>query len=128
MSPRTRRHIALLSPLAFALAFGAYADDLPAPMMRSAATATADAAPSTAAFEAAKARMATDMAAPYTGNADLDFVRSLLPQKQAAVDMAQIVVENGADPDLRHRAEAMAAQDQAEIEWLMGWLEKHGQP
>ncbi|MBZ4023338.1 hypothetical protein CKO11_12805 [Rhodobacter sp. TJ_12] len=127
MSPRTRRSLALFSPLAFALTFGAYAGDLPAPPPHPTASATADAAPSTPAFEAARARMQTGMSTPYTGDADLDFVRAMVPHHQGAMEMARIVLENGADPALRQRAKAMLERDQAELDWLEGWLVKHGQ-
>lgn len=122
--------IALLSPLAFALAFGAYADQpialQPPPGMHG-AIATADAAPSTAAFMAANARMQTAMDIPYTGDTDVDFLRGMVAHQKGAIDLARIEIDNGNDPEVRKLAEEVIDAQQEEIDWMVDWLEKHGQ-
>ena len=129
----TTARLALLSPLAFALAFGAYAQEshtghgMASPPAASAADA-ADAAPSTQAFAQANAKMHTDMAIEYTGDADVDFVRGMIPHHQGAIDMAKIVLENGDDPEVRKLAQGVISAQEAEIEWMVKWLEAHGQP
>jgi len=129
---RTRR-IAMLSPVAFAIAFGAYAqgrggsDDHEGQKM-SGANATADAAPSTEAFLAANRKMHTAMDVPYTGDADVDFVRAMIPHHEGAIEMARIARDYGDDPDVRELAEGIITSQQAEVDWMVQWLEKHGNP
>lgn len=124
---RTRR-IAMLSPIAFALAFGAYAQETNAAQgfTPAAATATADAAPSTAAFMMASAKLRDAAATPYTGDADLDFVHAMIPSHEGTVEMARVARDYGDDPEVRMIAEKMIEQQQADLNWMVGWLEKHG--
>jgi uncharacterized protein (DUF305 family) len=84
--------------------------------------AAADDAPSTQAFKAANDKMHTDMAIEYTGNADVDFIRGMIAHHQGAVDAARVVLEHGADPEVRAFAEGVIAAQEAEIAWMNEWL------
>jgi uncharacterized protein (DUF305 family) len=75
--------------------------------------------------EAAMATMMKDMMTPYTGNADLDFVRGMIPHHQGAIDAAEVVLKYGSDPEVKSLAEGVIKAQQSEIEMMMGWLEKH---
>jgi uncharacterized protein (DUF305 family) len=88
-------------------------------------TTDADAAPSTKAFEDANAAMHDAMAIDFTGNPDADFVRSMIPHHQGAVDMAKVELQYGKDPELRKLAEEIISTQEPEIAAMKAWLEKN---
>lgn len=80
----------------------------------------------TRAYQAVNAKMHKDMDIRYSGDAEVDFVRGMIPHHIAAVEMAKIVLEHGKDPELRKLAtEIVAAQDK-EIAFMREWLKKRG--
>jgi uncharacterized protein (DUF305 family) len=83
--------------------------------------------PSSKAFAEANAKMHKDMVVPLTGNADVDFVQSMIPHHQGAIDMARIVLEHGKDPEIRKLAEEVIAAQEGEIAMMKAWLAKNGQ-
>jgi uncharacterized protein (DUF305 family) len=82
---------------------------------------------STKAFVEANARMHKDMAIDYTGDADVDFVRGMIPHHQGAIDMAKIVLEHGKNPEIRKLAEGIIKAQESEIAEMQAWLKKAGQ-
>jgi uncharacterized protein (DUF305 family) len=91
------------------------------------APATGDSA-ATKAFKAANDKMHAGMAIPFTGNADEDFIKGMLPHHQGAVDMAKIVLEHGKDPVVRKLAEEIIKAQDTEIALMKAWLAKAGKP
>ncbi len=83
--------------------------------------AAAAGAASTLAFQEAAARMHEAMAIEYTGDADADFVKAMIPHHRGAVDMARIVLEYGKDPEIRVLAEAIIAAQEEEIGTMVNW-------
>ena len=81
---------------------------------------------STKAFQASDEKMMKDMAVPYTGDADKDFVAHMIPHHQGAVAMAEVVLKHGKDPELRKMArEIIKAQDK-EIAFMKKWQARNG--
>jgi uncharacterized protein (DUF305 family) len=89
------------------------------------ASSPAAASPSTKAYEAANARMHSGMDIKFTGNADIDFVRGMIPHHEGAVDMARIVLEHGKDAEVRKLAQEIIAAQDKEIAWMKAWLDKN---
>jgi hypothetical protein len=82
---------------------------------------------STKAFRAANETMHRDMNIQFTGAADADFVRGMIPHHQGAIDMAKVVLEHGKDPEIKKLAEGIVAAQEAEIKMMRDWLAKNGQ-
>lgn len=79
--------------------------------------------PATAEYKEAMDRMHAAMAEmENTGNPDVDFARGMIPHHQAAIDMAETVLEYGEDEEIRALAEEIIAAQEAEIEQLETWL------
>jgi len=79
-----------------------------------------------AAFAEANARMHEGMDIDYTNDPDIDFARAMISHHQGAIDMAQIVLEYGDDPELRALAETIVAAQSGEIAILKEWLAANG--
>ena len=88
--------------------------------------ASAD-APSSQAFKAANQKMHETMATSFTGDADVDFVKGMIPHHQGAIDMAKVELQYGKDPEIRKLAEGIIKAQEAEIAGMTAWLAKHAE-
>ena len=91
-----------------------------------AAVAAAELSAGSKALVAANAAMHQAMAVEMTGDVDTDFMRTMIPHHQGAVEMAKIVIENGEDPEVRKLAQEVIKAQEAEIAFMQAWLEKNG--
>lgn len=83
--------------------------------------ASANDGAATRAFRAANAKMHKDMDIRYTGNADKDFVAGMIAHHEGAVAMARIVIQHGADPEIRTLAETIIRDQEREIAQMRAW-------
>ena len=81
---------------------------------------------STQGYTDASARMHAAMEIDYSGDADVDFARSMIPHHQGAIDMARVMLANGQDPELKQLATEIIDAQQEEIAFLINWLDQNG--
>ena len=82
--------------------------------------------PATKAFKTSMDKMHSDMMMTYTGDADVDFIKGMLPHHQGAVEMAKIVLQYGKDPEVKKLAEEVIKAQNTEINFMKGWMAKKG--
>ena len=74
-------------------------------------------------YKEAMERMHHGMMVPYTGNADIDFARGMIPHHQGAIDMAWILKRDGKSLDLRTFADDIIRSQGQEIRLMQRWLD-----
>lgn len=82
-------------------------------------------AEATEAFRACNERMHRGMAVAPSGDVDRDFAAGMLPHHVGAVEMAQVELQFGRDPEMRRLAEAIVTAQEGEITLMREWLARH---
>ena len=75
----------------------------------------------------AMASMMKNMSGSYTGNADVDFVKGMIPHHQGAIDMAKVALQYAKDQTLLKLAGDIVSAQEGEITFMTDWLKKNGQ-
>lgn len=102
-------------------------DSASMPGMNMSSSADSSSSPSTPAFREADERMMKEMSAPpYTGDTDKDFVSHMMPHHQGAIDMAEVEVKYGKDPDMKRLAKNIIRAQKEEIAYMKKWQARHG--
>ena len=81
--------------------------------------------PSTKEYQLANMKMHHGMDIEFTGDADLDFVRGMIPHHQGAIDMATIQLKYGRDKEMTKLSRSIIEAQQEEIRMMRAWLKKH---
>jgi uncharacterized protein (DUF305 family) len=80
----------------------------------------------TKAFKAANDKMHKEMDIAFSGDADVDFIKGMIPHHQGAIDMAKVVLAHGKDAETRKLATEIIAAQEKEIAFMRDWLKKKG--
>jgi uncharacterized protein (DUF305 family) len=80
---------------------------------------------SNAAYRDAMTKMSQGMAITYSGNADKDFIAGMIAHHQGAIDMAQVELKYGRDPQMRKLARNIITAQEKEIAVMKSWQVKH---
>ena len=70
--------------------------------------------------------MMNNMSAAYSGDADVDFVKGMIPHHQGAIDMAKVAQQYAKDPSLLKLAGDVVNAQEGEIIFMKEWLKKNG--
>ncbi len=73
---------------------------------------------------AAMAAMMKSMMVPYSGDADVDFVKGMIPHHQGAIDAAKVALQYAKDPEVLKLAQGIASAQEGEITFMNDWLKR----
>lgn len=82
--------------------------------------------PATQGYRQANETMHKNMNIAFSGNADIDFVRGMVPHHQGAIDMAKVALQHAKDEQIRKWAQDVIREQEREIAEMQTWLKSKG--
>jgi uncharacterized protein (DUF305 family) len=82
--------------------------------------------PSTQGYRQANETMHRNMDIAFSGDADVDFVRSMIPHHQGAIEMAKVALQYAKDEQIRKWATDVIREQEREIAEMQAWLTQKG--
>ncbi|WP_442931828.1 CopM family metallochaperone [Microvirga sp. CF3062] len=82
--------------------------------------------PATQGYRQANEKMHKNMDIAFSGNADIDFVRSMIPHHEGAIDMAKVALQHAKDEQVRKWAQDVIREQEREIAEMQTWLKSKG--
>jgi uncharacterized protein (DUF305 family) len=70
--------------------------------------------------------MMKNMMALYSGDADVDFIKGMIPHHQGAIDAAKVALQYAKDPEVLKLAQDIATAQEGEISFMNDWLKRKG--
>ena len=82
--------------------------------------------PATQGYRQANEKMHKNMDIAFSGNADVDFVRGMIPHHHGAIDMAKVALQHAKEEQIRKWAEDVIREQEREIAEMQAWLKAKG--
>ncbi len=80
---------------------------------------------STVAYRGVLSRARIGMAIPFTGDADQDFVGNMVPHQEAGIDLAEVELKYGRNPEVLRLARRIIRENRRENDAMNAWLRRH---
>lgn len=70
--------------------------------------------------------MMKNMVMTYSDDADVDYIKGMIPHHQGAIDMAKVALQHAKDPAVLKLAGEVVKAQEAEISFMNDWLKRTG--